>query len=168
MKVLESQNAVLTNFEVYQHLLNEQWKFKQPDRKRKVPRAVQNLIKDVRFSLSYHSRMGMFVVLDIDMLSQVIEYLRTSPNPFGQNPITYDGFTIGRLVTRLSGYELTKGETIMILNVRPENAAILSTCIEDFMIRFTEDQQNEIQAIIEEVLGPFPERQEEPEADEGA
>lgn len=104
----------------------------------------------------------------IDRSQQVIEYLRTSPNPFSQDPITYDGFTIGRLVTRLSDYDLTKGETIMILNVRPENAAILSTCIEDFMTRFTEDQQNEIQAIIEEVLGPFPQREEEQQEGEGA
>lgn len=56
----------------------------------------------------------------------------------------------------------------MILNVRPENPAILSTCIEDFMTRFTEDQQNEIQAIIEDVLGPFPQREEDGEAGEGA
>lgn len=44
----------------------------------------------------------------------------------------------------------------MILNVRPENLAVLSTCIENIYGRYTEDQQNEIQAIIEEVLGPFP------------
>lgn len=46
MKILESQNAVLSNFEVYQHVLNEQHKFKHPDRKRKVPRSVQNIIKE--------------------------------------------------------------------------------------------------------------------------
>lgn len=51
MKILESQNAVLSNFEVYQHLLNEQYKFKQPDRKRKVPRTAQTIIKEVRLLL---------------------------------------------------------------------------------------------------------------------
>lgn len=57
----------------------------------------------------------------------------------------------------------------MILNVRPENPAILSACIEDFMTRFAEDQQNEIQAIIEETLGPFPQREEAEEGEgEGA
>lgn len=50
MKILESQNAVLTNFEVYQHMLNEQHKFKQPDRKKKVPRNVQNIIKEASIS----------------------------------------------------------------------------------------------------------------------
>lgn len=47
MKILESQSAVLTNFEVYQHLLNQEYEFKQPDRKRKVPRSVQNIVKEV-------------------------------------------------------------------------------------------------------------------------
>lgn len=48
MKVLESQSATLTNFEVYQHLLNEQQKAKLPDRKRQVPRNLQTVIKEVR------------------------------------------------------------------------------------------------------------------------
>lgn len=144
MKILESQSAVLTNFEVYQHLLNEQWKFRQPDRKKKVPRATQTIIKEV------------------------LEYLRTAPNPFAQTPTPYDGFTVGRLVTRLADYDLSKGETIMILNVRPENPAILSTCIEDFMTRFTEDQQAEIQAIVEQVLGPFPQKGEQEQDDADA
>ena len=48
MKILESQSATLTNFEVYQHLLNEQQKAKLPDRKRQVPRSLQTVIKEVR------------------------------------------------------------------------------------------------------------------------
>lgn len=55
MKILESQNAVLTNFEVYQHLLSEQHKFKEPDRRKKVPRSVQNMVKEVSSS----SRVAM-------------------------------------------------------------------------------------------------------------
>ncbi|KAJ4422835.1 hypothetical protein N0V82_002491 [Gnomoniopsis sp. IMI 355080] len=142
MKILESQSAVLTNFEVYQHLQNVQYEFAQPDRRRKVPRSVQNIVKEL------------------------MEYFRTSPNPFAQNPITYNGFTIQRLVEKLSPYDLSKGETIMILNVRPENLAVLSTCIENVYERFTEDQQNEIQAIIEDVLGPFPPKEYAAEGDE--
>lgn len=84
-----------------------------------------------------------------------------------QQPITYNGFTIRRLVEKLRDYDLSKGETIMILNVRPENLAILSACVED-MTRYTEDQQNEIQAIIEEVLGPFPPREQPEEGADGA
>lgn len=48
MKILESQSAILTNFEVYQHLLNEQQKAKLPERKRQVPRNLQTVIKEVR------------------------------------------------------------------------------------------------------------------------
>lgn len=48
MKILESQSAIMTNFEVYQHLLNEQQKAKLPDRKRQVPRNLQTVIKEVR------------------------------------------------------------------------------------------------------------------------
>lgn len=90
---------------------------------------------------------------------QVLEYFKTPPSPLSQQPVTYNGFTIHRLVDQLHDYDLSKGEMIIILNVRPENLAVLSACIEDFMTRFTEDQQNEIQAIIEKVLGPFPLRE---------
>ncbi|PSR87032.1 RNA polymerase II [Coniella lustricola] len=132
MKILESQNAVLSNFEVYQHLLNEQYKFRDHERKKKVPRNAQTIVKEV------------------------LEYFKTPPSPLSQHPITYNGLTVHRLVDQLHNYELSKGEMIIILNVRPENLAVLSSCIEDFMTRFTEDQQNEMQAIIEQVLGPFP------------
>lgn len=54
----------------------------------------------------------------------------------------------------------------MILNNRPESLAVLSTCIEDFMGRYTEDQQAEIMAVIEDVLGPFPEKEYAPEEEE--
>ncbi|KUI58647.1 DNA-directed RNA polymerase III subunit rpc9 [Cytospora mali] len=133
MKILESQNAVLTNFEVYQHLLSEQAKYqKNYERKKQTPKNLQTVIREI------------------------IEHFRTSPDPLSQRPITYDSSTIGRLVERLRDYDLTKGEVIMILNVRPENIAILNCLVEDAESRFNEDQQNEMIAIIEEVLGPFP------------
>ncbi|KAI7777306.1 hypothetical protein LA080_003823 [Diaporthe eres] len=124
MKVLESQSAILTNFEVYQHLLNEQQKAKLPDRKRQVPRNLQTVIKE--------------------------------PDPLSQRPITYDATSIGRLVERLRDFDLTKGETIMIINLRPDNPAVLAACVEDTESRFDEEKQQEIIAIIEEVLGPLP------------
>lgn len=87
---------------------------------------------------------------------QVIDQLRTQPDPLGQRPITYDATSIGRLVERLRDYDLTKGETIMIINLRPDNPAVLAACVEDAESRFDEEKQHEILAIIEEVLGPFP------------
>jgi hypothetical protein len=52
---------------------------------------------------------------------------------------------------------------IMIINLRPSNAAVLSTCIEDMAERFTEEQQGEMLEIIAEVLGQFPSSEEAPE-----
>lgn len=168
MKILESQNAVLTNFEVYQHLINEQHKFKNPDRRKKVPRSVQNIVKEAS-TYPVHAQLRQTSDIRTNT-QQVVEYFRTSPNPLSQQPITYNGFTIHRLVEKLCGYDLTKGEMIIILNVRPENGAVLSACVDDFVSRFTEDQQNEMMTIIEEVLGPFPpkEHAEEGAEEEGA
>lgn len=51
MKILESQNAVLTNFEVYQHLLAEQAKYnRNQERKRQVPKNLQTVIREVGLS----------------------------------------------------------------------------------------------------------------------
>ncbi|KAK2607753.1 hypothetical protein N8I77_006405 [Diaporthe amygdali] len=137
MKILESQSAILTNFEVYQHLLGEQQKARQPERKRQVPRNLQTVIKEV------------------------IDQLRTQPDPLSQKPITYDASSIGRLVDKLRDYDLTKGETIMIINLRPDNPAVLAACVEDAESRFDEDKQQAMLAIIEEVLGPLPVKEAE-------
>lgn len=44
----------------------------------------------------------------------------------------------------------------MIINLRPDNPAVLAACVEDAESRFDEEKQQEILAIIEEVLGPLP------------
>lgn len=157
MKILESQSAILTNFEVYQHLLNEQQKAKLPDRKRQVPRNLQTVIKEVRPANTArcstpNPREATWKLT----LTQVIDQLRTQPDPLSQRPITYDATSIGRLVERLRDFDLTKGETIMIINLRPDNPAVLAACIEDVESRFDEEKQQDILAIIEEVLGPLP------------
>jgi hypothetical protein len=46
MKILESQNAVLTNYEVYQHLVEQRRKFSQRG-KRKTPGNLATLVKEV-------------------------------------------------------------------------------------------------------------------------
>ena len=51
MKILESQNAVLTNYEVYQHLIDQQNRYnaKQPGDsvKRRMPANLKTLVKEV-------------------------------------------------------------------------------------------------------------------------
>jgi hypothetical protein len=49
--------------------------------------------------------------------------------------------------------DLTKGEVLSILNLRPTSVAVLSTAIEDMEERFSEEEQNRIVDIIVEVLG---------------
>jgi hypothetical protein len=83
-----------------------------------------------------------------------------------QKPSTYDDLSITRLLERLRPYDITKGEMIMILNLRPTNPVALNTVIEDMEVRFGPDQQEDISAGITEVLGQFPE-EEGAEDDQG-
>lgn len=87
MKILESQSAVLTNFEVYQHLLNQEYEFKQPDRKRKVPRSVQNIVKEVNISLE-NNILGIiaFVTSSFTDISSATGVLPHSPKPLCSEP----------------------------------------------------------------------------------
>ncbi|KAL2882424.1 hypothetical protein SGCOL_002164 [Colletotrichum sp. CLE4] len=142
MKILEAQSAVLTNYEVYQHL-NER-KLGQKKRERGERRGPGNLEALAR---------------------ELLQYLRTAPNPLSQDPIPYHQDCITQLLEKLQPYDLAKGEVIMILNLRPASVAALNTVIEEMPERFDENQQEEMVNIIAEVLGSFP---QEAEAEEGA
>jgi hypothetical protein len=80
-----------------------------------------------------------------------------------QKPLTYDSKSINKLLERLRDYDLTKGEVIMILNLRPTTVETLNTVIEDMEVRFDGDQQTDIVTGIIEVLGQF---ELEPSAEE--
>jgi hypothetical protein len=73
-----------------------------------------------------------------------------------QKPLPFKPSDIPVLVEKLRPYGLTKTEMIMIINLRPNNAAALNACIEEIMERFNEDQQSEILDVIAQVLGSFP------------
>lgn len=97
----------------------------------------------------------------------MVKYLSEKPSPLENQQETqaYDSTAIPRLLEKLREAnlpsELTKGEVLSILNLRPLSSALLSTAIEDMEERFSEDEQNKIVDIIGDVLG-------RPEADEGA
>ncbi|KAK1253871.1 hypothetical protein MKX07_001948 [Trichoderma sp. CBMAI-0711] len=129
MKVLEAQAAVLTNYEVLQHLTQQKERYKQ--RKRRGPPNLETVVREL------------------------IQYLQSYPNPLSQKPSTYTPDCISRLLERLSPYELSKGEVVMILNLRPASVAALNTVIEEMAERFSDEQQEEMVAIISEVLGQF-------------
>ncbi|KAI1867139.1 uncharacterized protein JN550_007191 [Neoarthrinium moseri] len=141
MKILEAQSAILTNFEVYQ-FLNRQAKEYQ-EQKRRGPGNLETLRREL------------------------LQYFESKPSPLSQEPCTYNEQSISRLLERLRPYEITKGEMIMIVNLRPTNPVALNTVIEDMEDRFDQSQQEDISAGIAEVLGEFPEEDEEPEGNQG-
>ncbi|KAG7125205.1 DNA-directed RNA polymerase III subunit rpc9 like protein [Verticillium longisporum] len=130
MKILEAQSAVLTNFEVYHHVVN------QPQGSRRAGKKGPTNYETLH--------------------RELVHYLTTMPNPLAQRPLPYSQDCIKQLIQRLHPYELAKGEMIMIFNLRPASASALNTIIEDMEDRFDEDKQAEIVDIIAEVLGTFP------------
>ncbi|KAL7787779.1 RNA polymerase Rpb4 domain-containing protein [Trichoderma ceciliae] len=129
MKVVEAQAAVLSNFEVLQHLSQQKDRYKQ--RKRRGPPNLETVVREL------------------------IQYLQSHPNPLSQKPSPYSANCISQLLERLGPYELSKGEAVMILNLRPASVAALNTVIEEMGERFSDEQQEEIVAIIFQVLGQF-------------
>ncbi|KAM0251743.1 hypothetical protein ACHAQJ_008018 [Trichoderma viride] len=129
MKVVDAQAAVLTNYEVLQHLSQQKNLYKQ--RKRRGPPNLETVVREL------------------------IQYLQSHPNPLSQKPSTYNSNCISQLLERLSPYELSKGEVVMILNLRPASVAALNTVIEEMGERFNDEQQEEMVSIILEVLGQF-------------
>lgn len=95
----------------------------------------------------------------------MLAYLRQKPSPLEKQDETqaYNASAIPRLLEKMReaelSSELTKGEMLSILNLRPTSVAVLSAAIEDMEERFSEEEQNKIVDIIVEVLG-----RDEPEA----
>lgn len=92
----------------------------------------------------------------------MLKYFETFPGPLSQKPLPYDVASIPVLLQRLRPYNITKGECIMVVNLRPTTIVALNAVLEDMGARFNEQQQEEIMGIVIEVLGEFP---RPPEAD---
>ncbi|UNI19844.1 hypothetical protein JDV02_005991 [Purpureocillium takamizusanense] len=129
MKVIESQTAVLSNYEVFEHLVDQRQRYKS--KKRRGPGNLETVVKEL------------------------LQYLRTAPGPLSQEPTTYTPASISQLLERLRPFDLSKGEVVMILNLRPASVIGLNTVVEEMSERFTEDQQQEMVDIIADVLGKF-------------
>jgi hypothetical protein len=86
----------------------------------------------------------------------VLKYFETFPGPLSQKPLTYDVSSIPVLLRRLQPYGITKGECIMVVNLRPTTHPALNAVLEEMEGRFDEQQQEELLNIIIEVLGEFP------------
>jgi len=83
-------------------------------------------------------------------------YLSTDPAPLSQKPAPFTSADIPTLLEKLRGYSLTKGELLMIINLRPFTLPQLHPCVDEVDDRFTEQQQREILGIVAQVLGSFP------------
>ncbi|RDA91685.1 hypothetical protein CP533_2334 [Ophiocordyceps camponoti-saundersi (nom. inval.)] len=130
MRIVESQSAVLTNYEVFHHLVEQRRRYRPT--KRRGPGNLETVVKEV------------------------LVYMRERPSPLGQEPATYSPESISQLLNRLRPYDLAKGEVIMMFNHRPPDVAHLNTLVEDMSDRFTADQQQEIVDVVADVLGRSP------------
>jgi hypothetical protein len=163
MKVIEAQSAVLSNFEVYQHLSDLRKRFKR--KKTHGPPNHQSAVTDVCIPPFNHPA-GPSIHTHI-CLSQVLSWLQENPSPLSQKPIPYNANTITTLLERLRPYDLSKGEVVAILNIRPGAIPALNAIVDDMGDRFTEEQQYEMLAIIAEVLGEFPQAAVDQNGDAG-
>ncbi|KAI1199317.1 HRDC-like protein [Nemania serpens] len=139
MRILEAQNAVLTNVEVYTFLSNQAKEYQS--QKRRGPNSLEAL------------------------RGEMLEYFETFPGPLSQKPLPYDVNSIPVLLKRLRPYKISKGECIMVVNLRPTTTAALNAVLEDMEGRFSEQQQEAIIQIVIEVLGEFPPPPEDGEED---
>ncbi|KAG0653008.1 hypothetical protein D0Z07_0702 [Hyphodiscus hymeniophilus] len=129
MKILESQNAILTNFEVFQHLQDQRTRYSKKGLKGRRPGNLETVVKEL------------------------LEYFNEAPSPLASKPIPYNENTMKTLFELLRPYNLAKSELLLILNLRPANEGTLNTVLEEMAERFNDEQQAEMVQIIGDVLG---------------
>jgi len=93
--------------------------------------------------------------------SQTLRYLSSPTSCLTQPTSTYSAASFHALLTRLSKYNLTKSEVLMIFNLRPKDAMGLDVIVEEADDRFSEEEQEEILNAVGDVLGRVPEKSEE-------
>lgn len=90
-----------------------------------------------------------------------MQYSEAHPNPLSGSKTHYTPESIGTLIERLQPYDLSKGEVMMIINLRPHKIEVLNAVLEDIADRYTDEQQLEMIEIIADVLGDFEERDQD-------
>lgn len=133
MKILESQSAVLTNYEVLTHLLELDAEYSGADgegRARKKPDNLKMIMKD---TLTYLRRPNAPLT-----------------DPYNASALTSSSSLFARLAPK---YRITKAEYVMLFNLRPKNLAELEVIIEEASTRFGEEELMEILETVADVLG---------------
>jgi hypothetical protein len=149
MKIIEAQSAVLTNYEVYTHLIEQRDKYASKGLSERRPGNLETIVREV-----YKPQNSLPSKLTICLLKQLLAYFAEAPSPLGSYPFPYNKNTIRTLLTRLRRWDFTKAEIIMIMNLRPTKPETLNTIVEQMEERFPGDElQAEICAVIADVLG---------------
>ncbi|KAF4637174.1 hypothetical protein G7Y89_g911 [Cudoniella acicularis] len=148
MKILEAQAATLTNYEVYTHLVDQRVRHEKLDDDERSQRSAKKEWKHRRQN-EEGRRPGNLNTLRKELL----EYLCEAPSPLGSKPFPYGEQTIRNLLEALRPWDLTKGEVIMIVNLRPTKLENLNVIIEQMDDRFPEEDQVRLLHVIAEVLG---------------
>ena len=139
MKILDAGTKQITNAELINHFRHQrtQWAILQKEAEER-----QGTIRSRPKNLTYIMDVVESRLLRVD-----------APTPLA-GETAYDAKTaIPLLCKKLKPYHLTKPELLQILNLRPWMFRQLSFIIEDFEVRFSESQQEEIVMIIYDVLG---------------
>ncbi|MCJ1364351.1 hypothetical protein MMC16_003461 [Acarospora aff. strigata] len=135
MKILETQSATLTNYEVLKHLET----------------IHSTTPEDSNSNNATTMKSGNLETV----VKELTDYLLLTPrSPLSlsqQNP--YTSSTIPTLLSALKPYDLTKAELLMILNLRPDNPGVLDCIVEELDQRFSEEEVGAILGVVGDVLG---------------
>ncbi|KAJ3054209.1 hypothetical protein HK097_002432 [Rhizophlyctis rosea] len=140
MEVVELRAALLSNAEVFQFL-------KDLENQRKDPALV-------RAGKVSHKEDGFQDLNTVEY--EVLKYLDKTPCQVQTNE------QIQEFLSKVQSLELTRGEKLMLINLRPKIPVQLITMIEDMAERLNETRQQELLDIIRET---FPYEEEEPPAE---
>ncbi|KAJ2875420.1 hypothetical protein FB639_003998 [Coemansia asiatica] len=138
MEVLDRQQALLSNYEVYVVLQEEDHHYKEIKEKRKL-RYPEN-VTTLKF--------------------EALQYLNDTPCT------TQTAEQISELKKTLAEYELTKAEILQIINLRPKTPVELHFIIEECDERFGMEDLEQLAEIVVNSL-PRDDGVEEEEGDEG-
>ncbi|KAL2352718.1 RNA polymerase II [Cryomyces antarcticus] len=136
MQILEPMSKILTNFEVKSFLEEKRLEHAKQDEETKAAGRKVN------------PRPANYITV----LNETESYLNASHQPSTSNP-KYTPSMFTPLMERLGPYGLTKTECMSIVNLCPGDIVALDTIVEECDMRFTTEQQEEMVAVITEVLG---------------
>ncbi|KAJ1910111.1 hypothetical protein H4219_006281 [Mycoemilia scoparia] len=131
MHVLEARNAIISNYEVYQLIQEEQQRQSTQQKANPSLKFTENLM-----TVQY----------------ETIKYLKTTPSET-QSPEQIAGF-----MEKFKQYNLTKYEKLQILNHRPKSLVELYILIEECFGRYSDDDLNQM---LEDIYQTLPREDDE-------